>query len=577
MGKLKQNRQWLKRAIFLNMTFFPMIPFIVALGTSFYFFSLALDKSTQASLERTLTDHRKMIESFLIERKSDLELITRAYTFEEIKDEGAITTICQSLQSRSAAFVDLGLFDETGNHLKYSGSFALAGKSYTQEPWFRNTMVRGFYISDIFLGYRNIPHFVVAVRRTESNRTWVLRATIDTVFFDSMVSGVRIGKTGEAYILNHEGVAQTARRSGDIALLDKDPAFGWMNKLFSANKQTFQLSPKGQPFLYAVSKLANKSWYLVVRQEKQDAYRALYSAILICVVIAILGLAALVVLAYFTSETICRRMDRLDEEKEQLGSQLIRAVQLAEIGEMAAGFAHEINNPLQIIKSEYALIKILMEELYPGKEDKKDTSPDPQTLNDIRESVDQIHKQVERCHEITSAILKFGRKKEVKHTTLDPGTVIPEILKLVENSARTSGVEITTQIEENVPNFMGDPGRFQQVMLNLVNNAIHAVTSRHGANGGKIEISAARTRNDEGRAMIDIQVKDNGCGIAPEHMDKIFSPFFTTKAVGRGTGLGLSVCFGIIESFSGTMSVESRPGEGTVFSIQLAAHENQSS
>nr|WP_319396074.1 ATP-binding protein [uncultured Desulfobacter sp.] len=554
-----------------------MIPFIVALGTSFYFFSLALDKSTQASLERTLTDHRKMIESFLIERKSDLELITRAYTFEEIKDEGAITTICQSLQSRSAAFVDLGLFDETGNHLKYSGSFALAGKSYTQEPWFRNTMVRGFYISDIFLGYRNIPHFVVAVRRTESNRTWVLRATIDTVFFDSMVSGVRIGKTGEAYILNHEGVAQTARRSGDIALLDKDPAFGWMNKLFSANKQTFQLSPKGQPFLYAVSKLANKSWYLVVRQEKQDAYRALYSAILICVVIAILGLAALVVLAYFTSETICRRMDRLDEEKEQLGSQLIRAVQLAEIGEMAAGFAHEINNPLQIIKSEYALIKILMEELYPGKEDKKDTSPDPQTLNDIRESVDQIHKQVERCHEITSAILKFGRKKEVKHTTLDPGTVIPEILKLVENSARTSGVEITTQIEENVPNFMGDPGRFQQVMLNLVNNAIHAVTSRHGANGGKIEISAARTRNDEGRAMIDIQVKDNGCGIAPEHMDKIFSPFFTTKAVGRGTGLGLSVCFGIIESFSGTMSVESRPGEGTVFSIQLAAHENQSS
>jgi len=576
LGKLKQNRQWLKRAIFLNMTFFPMIPFIVALGISFYFFSSTLDKSTQASLERILTDHRKMIESFLIERKSDLELITRAYTFDDIMADDAISTVCQSLQERSAAFVDLGLFDETGKHLRYSGSFALAGKSYTQEPWFRNTMDRGYYISDVFLGYRNIPHFVVAVRKTETNRTWVLRATIDTVFFDSMVSGVRIGKTGEAYILNHEGIAQTARRCGDIALLDKDPAFGWMNKLFSANTQTFQLSPKGQPFLYAVSKLANKSWYLVVRQEKQDAYRALYSAVLICVVIAILGLTALVVLAYFTSETICRRMDRLDEEKEQLGSQLIRAVQLAEIGEMAAGFAHEINNPLQIIKSEYALIKILMEELYPGKGG-KDTSPDPNTLNDIRESVDQIHKQVERCHEITSAILKFGRKKEVKHTTLDPGTVIPEILKLVENTARTSGVEITTQIEENVPNFMGDPGRFQQVMLNLVNNAIHAVTSQHGANGGKIEISAARTRSDDGRTMVDIQVKDNGCGIAPEHMDKIFSPFFTTKAVGRGTGLGLSVCFGIIESFGGTMSVDSRPEEGTVFSIQLAAHENQSS
>ena len=517
-----------------------------------------------------------MIESFLLERKADLELITRIYTFEEIEDEGAISTICRNLQERSPAFVDLGLFDQTGNHLKYSGSFALAGKRYTDEPWFQKTMVRGFYISDIFLGYRNIPHFVVAVRRTENNRTWVLRATIDTVFFDSMVSGVRIGKTGEAYILNNEGVAQTARRSGDIALLDKDPAFGWISQQFSASRQTFQLSPKGQPFLYAVSKLANKSWYLVVRQEKQDAYKALYSAVLICVVIAILGLTALVALAYFTSEAISRRMDSLDEEKEQLGSQLIRAVQLAEIGEMAAGFAHEINNPLQIIKSEYALIKILMEELYPGKEN-KETEPDPKTFNDIKESVDQIHKQVERCHEITSAILKFGRKKEVKNALLEPGTVIPEILKLVENNARTSGVTITTRIDENTPGFMGDPGRFQQVMLNLVNNAMHAVTSLHGAKGGAIEISAARVKHDDGRDMVDIKVKDNGCGIEPEHMNKIFSPFFTTKAVGKGTGLGLSVCFGIIESFGGTMSVDSRPGEGTVFSIQLAAHENQSS
>ncbi|WP_321494168.1 ATP-binding protein [uncultured Desulfobacter sp.] len=576
MSKLKQNRQRLKRTIFLNMTFFPMIPFIIVLGVSFYFFSSTLDKSTQASLERTLTDHRKMIEAFLLERQSDLELITRAYTFENIISEGAIGTICRSLQERSAAFVDLGVFDETGNHLKYSGAFALAGKRYTDEPWFQQTMLRGFFISDIFLGYRKIPHFVVAVRRIENNRTWVLRATIDTVFFDSMVCGVRIGKTGEAYILNQDGVAQTARRSGDIALLDKDPAFGWMNKQFSSSRQTFQLSPKGQPFLYAVSKLANKSWYLVVRQEKSDAYSALYSAVLICVGIAILGLAALVVLAYFTSEAICRRMDRLDQEKEQLGSQLIRAVQLAEIGEMAAGFAHEINNPLQIIKSEYALIKILMEELYPEKES-SDNTLNTQTFNDIQESVDQIHKQVERCHEITSAILKFGRKKEVKPIVLTPDTVIPEILKLVENSARTSGVEITTRIEENAPSFMGDPGRFQQVLLNLVNNAIHAVTSRHGAKGGEVEISAARAENDEGRAMVNIQVKDNGCGIEPEHMNKIFSPFFTTKAVGKGTGLGLSVCFGIIESFGGTMSVDSRPGEGTVFSIQLAAHETQSS
>ncbi len=550
-----------------------MIPFIIVVGISFYFFSSTLDKSTQASLERTLTDHRKMIESFLLERKADLELITRVYSFEQIRGDGAIEEICQSLQARSRAFVDLGLFDNTGKHLRYSGSYALAGKSYTDEPWFQKTMTRGFYISDVFLGYRNIPHFVVAVQKTEDNQTWVLRATIDTKFFDTMVSGVRMGKTGEAYILNHEGVAQTARRSGDIALLDKDPAFGWMRQFLSASQQTFQLSPKGQPFLYAVSKLTNKSWYLVVRQERHDAYRALYSAVLICIFIALFGLTALVILAYVTSEGIIKRMDRLDEEKEQLGSQLIRAVQLAEIGEMAAGFAHEINNPLQIIKSEYAMLKILLDELYP--EDGKE--PSENTFADIQESVDQIHFQVERCHEITSAILKFGRKKEVKQAPMDPAIVIPDILKLVENSAKASGIEMVTRIEENIPYFTGDPGRFQQVMLNLINNAMHAVTEQHGVKGGKIEITAQADKNDKGQTMVEVRVKDNGCGIKPEHMDKIFSPFFTTKAVGRGTGLGLSVCFGIIESFGGTMAVDSQPGLGTVFSIRLAAYENLTS
>ncbi len=567
MGKTKQNRQGLKRIIFLNMTFFPMIPFILVVGVSFYFFSSTLDKSTQISLERTLTDHRRMIESFLLERKADLELMTRVYCFEDINAPGAIDAIFLSIQERSEAFVDLGLFDDKGNHLKYSGTYALAGKRYTAEPWFQNTMAQGFYISDVFLGYRNIPHFVVAVRKFENNRTWVLRATIDTVFFDAMVSGVRMGKTGEAYILNHEGVAQTARRSGDIALLDKDPAFGWMVNQFSSNPHTFQLSPKGQPFIYAVSRLSGKSWYLVVRQEKHDAYRSLYSAVLICVTIAVFGLAALVVLAYFTTEAIIRRMARLDKEKEQLGSQLIRAVQLAEIGEMAAGFAHEINNPLQIIKSEYAMLKILLEELCPGDGGK----PDPKTMADIEESVDQIHCQVERCHGITSSILKFGRKKEVKQTALSPAVVIPDILKLVGNSAKANGIELVTRIAEDTPSFTGDPGRFQQVMLNLINNAMDAVSRQHGASGGKIEITA-RPDQEKDRTMVDIQVKDNGCGIDPGHMNKIFSPFFTTKAVGKGTGLGLSVCFGIIESFGGTMAVDSQPGLGTVFSIRLAAH-----
>ncbi len=571
--KMEKSRARLKREILIKMIFLPMVPFFIVAGISFYFFSSALETGTRDNLSRILSDHCRMIDTFLMARKADLELMTRIYSFDQIHEGAGITAIYKSLEKRSAAFVDLGLFDDKGMHLRYSGDSGLIGKSYAGKVWFQRTMEKGCYISDIFLGYRDVPHFIVAVRRSGPGRTWVLRATIDTLFFDTLVSGVRMGRTGEAYILNRNGLAQTARRSGDIGLLDRDPAFQWFDRMDESHMSVAWFSPKGQPFLYAVTRLKDKPWLLVVRQEKQDAYQSLYSAAAICLIITVCGLVILVVMAVFTSERIVRRIDLLDSEKEQLGSQLIRAVQLAEIGEMAAGFAHEINNPLQIIKSEYALLKILITELTDtgGPGFQNTPSGDiklADTLSGIHDGLDQIHCQVERCNKITTAILKFGRKNDTRQTALDPGKVIPEIIGLVENTAKVGGIELVTRIPKNIPRFTGDPSRFQQVMLNLINNALDAVAQRHGSRGGKIDVSAA---SDSAHNRVEIRIRDNGSGIRPEHMNKIFTPFFTTKAVGKGTGLGLSVCLGIIESFGGTMDVESREGEGTVFVICLPA------
>ncbi len=581
---LEKSRYRLKRTILVNMIVLPLIPFLAVTAVSFYFFAAALETGTREKLSRILSDHSGMIGSFLISRRADLEMMTKVYSFSELIAPGGIDRVFNILEQRSQAFVDLGLFDQAGTHLCYSGVHALAGKSYAGEAWFQKTMAEGHYISDIFLGYRNSPHFVVAVRRQEGNRTWVLRATIDTLFFDTLVSGVRMGRTGEAYILNHEGLAQTTRRSGDINLLEKDPAFDWFADALENKNNGHCLTPPGQPFVYAVTRLADKAWILVARQEKQDAYRALYSAGAIGVVILVCGLVLLGAMALFTSERIIRRIDLLGEEKEALGHQLVRAVQLAEIGEMAAGFAHEINNPLQIIKGEYALIKVLLEEVLGGgnplenvvQSEGTDTPAGPlsssEQINDIKESLEQINLQVSRCNKITAAILNFGRQKDVSLTALDPLTVIPEVLSLVENTVKMNGIHLAVDLEDGLACFTGDASRFQQVMLNLINNAVDAVTQRHGTRGGKIEVRAATgTHQESGRDQVEIRVTDNGCGIRPDHMDRIFSPFFTTKAVGRGTGLGLSVCYGIIESFGGTMAVESRPDEGTVFSLSLPA------
>lgn len=560
LHKRKQKR--LKRAILTNMIIVPFIPFLLAIGVSFYFFTTTLETNTVNSLNRIVEDHCDMIESFLIERQADLALITNTYSFEEINSGKAINIIFENLKNRSGAFVDLGIFDSQGIHIRYSGKYQLKGKEYKDEVWFKKVMQTGYYISDIFLGYRNIPHFIIAIRQGSGENTWVLRATIDTLFFDILVSKVRIGRSGEAYILNKDGIAQTERRSGGICVLEKDHEY--LEFPESENSiQTFVKSDSAKnKYLYATTWLKNREWVLVVRQEKKDAYKSLYSALYISLMIMVIGGASIIVIAIYTTERILKMIERLGIEKESLGNQLIRATQLAEIGEMAAGFAHEINNPLQIIKSEYTLIDTLIDDVFTKEEMEKN-----EDIIDIVDSLDQIKLQVNRCSEITHAILKFGRKNETKEQLLRPFVIIPEIISMITKKASVNGIEIIKTISDQVPGFMGDPSQFQQVMLNLLNNAMDAIEERHGSSGGRLSVAASRKNGN----WVEIKISDNGIGISQENIGKVFSPFFTTKPVGKGTGLGLSVCYEIIENFGGTMEIDSEQNVGTTFIISLPA------
>ncbi|OGR22292.1 MAG: two-component sensor histidine kinase [Desulfobacterales bacterium RIFOXYA12_FULL_46_15] len=549
-----------RRSILTNMIIVPFIPFILAIGVGFYYFTTSLENNTTASMKRIVSDHRNMIESFLMERKADLEFVTNAFQYDEINQKETIDAIFENLKKQSGAFIDLGLFDPQGIHVRYSGKYELQGKTYADELWFKQVMQNGAYISDIFLGYRHLPHFVIAIKHGSGKNTWVLRATIDTLYFDRMISQVRIGKTGEAYILNKDGISQSERRSSNIQVMEKDPEFADFSKPEEAIHTFIKTDSSGIKYLYAVTWLKDKEWMLVVRQEKKDAYRFLYTAVYINLIIMILGVAVIIVVATFITDRILKQIEKLGREKENLGNQLIRAAQLAEIGEMAAGFAHEINNPLQIIKSEHALIETFLEDIS-HKIDEKGK----RDLDEIEDSLGQIKIQVNRCSEITHAILRFGRKNEIRLETLNPCCVIPEIIHMIEKKAEVHGIEIIKQLSEDSPEFIGDTSQFQQVMLNLFNNAMDAITERHGSKGGMLKIETGM--KDE--KFLIVKITDNGAGISPENIGKIFSPFFTTKPVGKGTGLGLSVCYGIIESFGGTMEVTSEENAGAAFIISL--------
>jgi len=554
----KDQYTGMRRMIFFCMILVPVIPFIAVLGIGYYHFKTSLETSTLATVNRIVEDHRQMIDGFLRERRGDLGFILNTSSYGDLTDPEKFYAQFAQLQRYSNAFVDLGVFDQDGIHVMYQGPYRLVGIDYGKEEWFRHVLKEGYYISDIFLGFRRIPHFVIALKREESGKTWVIRATIDTFVFNELVEKVRIGKTGEAYILNSQGIFQTARRSGGN-LLAKDPDDIHETKPHPGVRTSIRNDARGDECLFATTWLQEKEWMLVVRQETADAFKSLRSATFMILVIMILGGVTITVLAYALTRQIIRRMQRIDVEKQQLGQQLVRATRLAELGQMAAGFAHEINNPLQIMKSDRALMEMIFSDLK-----KKGMLPEPD-VKDLEETLAQLKLQIERCSKITQAILEFGRKSEPTQEDVDVGAFVSHLTSMISEKASVQGIHLKKEISEQTPLLRADPSQLQQVFLNLFNNAIDAITERHGCEGGELLVQAGP--DTEGR--VRISVKDNGAGISTENLKKIFAPFFTTKAPGKGTGLGLYVCFGIIESMGGTMEVESQRGAGTTFVVRL--------
>ncbi len=554
-----------RTTILTCMILVPVIPFILILIIGFYHFKVSLETSTVRNLKRIALDQREIIDSFLKERIADLEFIHASYTFDTLRQPEVLNAVFARLQLASNAYTDLGVFDEAGVLVAYRGPYPLTGKVYREESWFKEVLRQGVYISDVFLGFRKTPHFVVAVARDSAQGRWVIRATIDSQTFNTLVSSVEIGRTGEAYITNLDGVLQTTRRSGGRPLEDPGDAveagetipLGYSSHGVDVLANTFFSS---KDFLYAAAPLKGGAWVLFVRQAKADAYEALRTTIYMTALICLLGGGLIVVVAFYLTNRIVSRMEKIDAEKAQLGQQLIGASRLAELGEMAAGFAHEINNPLQIIKSEHALIEALLSDL----KEAGSLPPSPE-LTELEESMAQVSLQISRCAQITQAILKFGRQSEPTVKSIDLRAYIPEIIQMVANRASVNGIAVVQEVGTDTAPVKGDPAQLQQVMINLFNNAFDAIIERHGTSGGELRVTTA-TQAD---GVVEITVTDNGSGISPENKGKIFSPFFTTKPVGQGTGLGLSVCYGIIDSMGGTMAVKSDQGGGTVFSIRL--------
>ncbi len=229
-----------------------------------------------------------------------------------------------------------------------------------------------------------------------------------------------------------------------------------------------------------------------------------------------------------------------------------RAEKLAAVGRLAAGVVHEINNPLATIA---ACAEALEQRIDEGSFEASDAA------EDLTEYLGLIKSEAFRCKTITTGLLDFSRIRTGEREQLDAGDIVRSAANLISHQKRGNGISQSIEIEPDLPLVNADGGQIQQAIIALATNAIDAMPD-----GGILTFRVFTQRN---RVMIEVE--DTGSGIPQDNMSKIFEPFFTTKEVGRGTGLGLAVCYGIISEHGGRVSVRSNVGKGTTFSIFLPA------
>ena len=188
------------------------VPLIIIGGGMYYYAADVLKQKTLESLRMQVTSHKNIIDGFLSERTMDLKLLAENLPLDKLTQPGALQTVFQSLRDNLPCFQDLGVIDSRGRHRAYVGPYELLSKNYQKAEWFQSVKSRGVYISDVFLGFRNVPHFVIAVRQAWGDDFWILRATVDTAFFNQVVSEMVRTSEGDSFLVNRQGIFQTSPR-----------------------------------------------------------------------------------------------------------------------------------------------------------------------------------------------------------------------------------------------------------------------------------------------------------------------------------------------------------------------------
>jgi len=404
------------------------------------------------------------------------------------------------------------------------------------------------------------PFLTISVNFFNKNngQTWIFRTSIDVSTLNRYIEQIGTGPLSDIFIVSRLGEPPLLQTSSE----QYGPPLSPYPFELPHSRIGITISEERGVWDYvvlkAVSFIEGSPWALVLLKHGYLYGKdwSFFKARLFFIVM-ISTIVALFIILQIT-KLFVGRIREADEKRESMMAEIEHTSKLASIGRLAAGIAHEINNPLAIISAKTGLITDLLE-----------LSENFKYKNKIEAEIQGTANAVERCKVITHRLLGFARRMDITLESISINSLMKEVLSFLDQEALYRGIHIDLDLAESIPIIESDRGQLQQIFLNLINNAIDAI-----GKDGKVIIKTSKRDDD----TVQVDVIDNGKGIPQDIISHIFDPFFTTKDTGekRGTGLGLFITYGIIKKLGGHISVRSTVGTGTTFTVILPTKINLS-
>jgi len=527
-----------------------LIPLCIVTLIHYQLIQKSVDSELRLRTERLTSNAKRSVAFFMEERLNALIFTVDEMGYDHLIDNKKLVEILKNLKHGFGGLSDLSVIDMGGNQIAYAGPFNLQGKNYKDQPWFAQGLKNKYFISEVFTGYRELPHIIIAVRSVKKDGSiFILRATLDTERLMQTLTSYKTGEYIDIFLVNNNGVLQTPSvHYGDIFTRTDLKTFN-----YSTRTEVSMSTCQGVPVILGHSFISTDTvvtpFILVVSKKKQDmmyAWLELRQKINWTVGISVI---LIVLVITFASTFMVNKLYQIDNAKAQTMLQMEQNQQLASIGQLAAGVAHEINNPLAVINQTAGYVK----DLFSFKDEVRDD-------DEIIENIDSILEAVDRCGTITRQLLGFVRQFDIKIKKVRLKKIVADVLSFHKKESEYRGIHVTVDIPDTIPDMETDSGKLQQILVNLVNNAFQAVTE-----DGCLDIIGSQIDTE----TIELVIQDTGCGISEDSLAKIHEPFFSTKQDQMGTGLGLSITYGLVKKLGGNISVHSTEGVGTSFTITL--------